>query len=134
VDVHRPSGCPRRVRGQRGSATAEVAVVLPALVLVTALCVWAVLVVAVHVQCLDAARTGARALARDEPVAAVRAMVEASGPQDAEVEVVRLGPDLVAVQVRARVGLPGPWRAGPGVTVGGQVVAQSETSVARGRA
>jgi hypothetical protein len=132
VDVHRPPGCPWRDRGQRGAATAEVAVVLPGLVLVTALCVWAVLVVAAHVQCLDAARSGARALARDEPVAAVRAIAEERGPRGARVAVVRLGPGLAAVDVRARVGLPGPWD-GPGVTVGGRVVAQSESSLAVGR-
>lgn len=130
MQVRPATGRLRHVRGQRGAATAELAVVLPALVLVTALCVWAVLVVAVHVQCLDAARAGARALARDEPVGAVRALVEADGPRDARVEVVRLGPDLVAVDVRARVGLPGPWRGGPGITVGGQVVAYAETAVA----
>jgi hypothetical protein len=116
----------RRVIGQRGAVTAELAVVIPGLVLVTVLCVWAVAAVAVHVQCLDAARTGARALARDEPVGAVRAVVEARVPRGARVEVVRLGPELVAVEVRARVTVPGPWAGGPGLTVGGQVVAQAE--------
>lgn len=132
MGIHPSSGCPRRARGQRGAATAELAVVLPGLVLVTALCVWAVLVGAVHVQCLDAARTGARALARDEPVGAVRAVVEGFAPRGARVEVLRLGPDLVAVDVRARVGVPGPWSGGLGVTVGGRVVAQAETSAAGG--
>lgn len=111
----------------RGSATAELAVVLPALLLVTVLCVWAVASVAVHLQCLDAARTGARALARDETVAQVVAVVEARAPGDAQVRVEHLDGGLVAVEVHARVALPGPWRGdGPGVTVGGRAVAAGE--------
>jgi hypothetical protein len=108
-------------------------VALPGLVAVTALCVWAVLVVAVHVRCLDAARTGARALARDEPVGMVRAVVEERVPAGSQVEVLRLGPDLVAVEVRSRVGFPGLWSGGLGVTVGGRVVAHSESPVTSGR-
>ena len=54
-----------------GFVTAEVAVLLPALTLLTALCVSMVGAVVVHVRCLDAARTGARAVSRDEPVDAV---------------------------------------------------------------
>lgn len=111
----------------RGSATAELAVVLPALLLVTVLCMWAVGSVAVHVQCLDAARTGARSIARGETVAQVVAVVEARAPRGAQVRVQRLEGGLVAVEVRARVSLPGPWRGeGPGVTVGGRAVAAEE--------
>jgi hypothetical protein len=113
----------------RGSATAELAVVLPALLLVTILCVWAVGSVAVHVQCLDAARTGARGLARDETVAQVVAVVEARAPRGAHVRVHHLEGGLVAVEVQARVPLPGPWPGhGPGVAVGGRAVAAVEGS------
>ena len=112
---------------ERGSATAELAVVLPALLMVTVLCVWAVGSVAAHLQCLDAARTGARALAREETRAEVVAVVEARAPRGAQVRVVRLDGGLVAVEVEARVGLPGPWQdGGPGVSVGGRAVAAAE--------
>jgi len=111
----------------RGSATAELAVVLPALVLVTVLCVWAVMSVAVHVACLDAARTGARGLARGEPVALVVDVAQERAPHGARVRVDHLGGGLVAVEVTARVALPGPWRGGgPGVTVGGRAVSVAE--------
>lgn len=100
---------------------------LPALLAVTVLCVWAVVSVAVHLQSLDAARIGARALARDEAPETVLALVEAVGPPSARVEIVDLGGGLVAVEVRARVALPGPWPGrGPGVEVGGRAVAAQE--------
>jgi len=111
----------------RGSATAETAVVLPALVMVTVLCVWAVGSVAAHIQCLDAARAGARGLARDEPVAQVVAVARARAPEGAQVHVKHLEGGLVAVEVRARVGLPGPWQgSGPAVAVDGRAVAAAE--------
>ena len=112
----------------RGSATAETAVVLPALLLVTALCVWAVASVAVHVRCLDAARAGARAMARGEAAGVVVAFVERRAPPTADVTVDE-APDggLVSVEVRVRVALPGPWPGtGPGVVVGGRAVADVE--------
>jgi len=112
---------------ERGSATAELAVVLPALLLVTVLCVWAVMSVAAHVQCLDAARTAARGLARGEPVSQVVAVAEQRSPRGARVRVSHLDGGLVAVEVTARAALPGPWRgSGPGVTVGGRAVAAQE--------
>lgn len=117
---------PARVGHDRGSATAELAVVLPGLILLTALCVWAVLAVALHVQCVDAARSGARALARGEPVAAAVAVAVARGPEGAEVRVHHLDGGLVAVEVRARAGLPGRWAHAPAPTVGGRVVAAAE--------
>ncbi|MCY7373349.1 MAG: pilus assembly protein [Spirochaetaceae bacterium] len=111
----------------RGSATAEAAVVLPALLAVTVLCVWAVASVAVHLQCLDAARTGARALARDEAPERVLAVVQEAAPGSARVRVLHLDGGLVAVEVTARVALPGPWPGdGPGLSVGGRAVAAQE--------
>jgi hypothetical protein len=116
-----------RVRGERGTATAELAVVLPALVLVAVLCVWAVTAIAVHVRCLDAARAGARALARGEAPAAVAASTSRAGPRGAQGGHEAVGEGLVAVEVRARVTFPGPWPgAAPGVTVGGRAVAERE--------
>lgn len=117
---------PATVR-DRGTATAELAVVLPALVLVTVLCVWAVASVAMHVQCLDAARAAARGLARDERVDQVVEVARERAPRGATVRVLDLDGGLVAVEVQVRVSLPGPWRGhGSGVTVGGRAVAAEE--------
>ena len=108
--------------------TAEFALALPAVVVVTALCVWAVMAAAVHIRCLDAARSGARELARGEPAGRVSQVAADRAPAGAQVRLLHLGGDLVAVQVRARVPLPVGWDLGPSVTVGGRVVASTEDS------
>ncbi len=106
------------------------AVLLPALALLTVLCVSAVSAVALHVRCLDAARSGARALARDEPVPAVVAAAEARAPRGAVVRIRYLDGGLVAVEVTARASLAVPVAGGgPGVTVGGRAVAEAEGGV-----
>jgi hypothetical protein len=110
--------------GDRGAATAEVAVLLPALVLLTALCVSAVGAVSLHVRCLDAARSAAREIARGEPAEVAVAAARDRVPGGAEVRVVARGDRLVAVQVTARAGLAG-W-SGAGVRVGGEAVAADE--------
>lgn len=112
---------------ERGSVTAELAVVLPAVVLVALLGVWSVGAAAVHVRCLDAARSGARALARGESPAAVIAVARDAAPAGASVRAGPVEGGLVAVEVEAWVGMPGLWEGpGPGVTVGGRAVAQPE--------
>lgn len=101
---------------------------LPAVVLLAGLCVWAVLVVAAHLRCVDAAGVGARALARGESVVDVKQVVAGIAPRGASVAVGREG-DLVVVTVRVAVPLPGPWaRAGPAVPVGDRAVAVAEDS------
>lgn len=116
----------RTVR-ERGSVTAELAVVLPAVVLVALLGIWSLTAVAVHVRCLDAARSGARALARGEPATAVVAVAHEAAPAGASVRTRAVDGGLAAVEVQVRVAMPGPWgRDGPGLTVGGRVVAQLE--------
>ena len=124
----RPRRRPRH--GDSGTVTAELAVVLPAVLLVTVLCAWAVGVAAVHVRCLDAARGAARELARGEPVEQVRAMAASRAPSGARVEVLHLDDDLVAVQVLTTVSLPTGWGGGPAVNVGGRVVAAREDVLA----
>ncbi|MEB8343535.1 TadE family type IV pilus minor pilin, partial [Streptomyces endophyticus] len=65
-------------RGDRGFVTAEAAVVLPVLVAFTMALVWVVLAASAQIRCVDAARAGARAVARQEPRgAAVAAAREA---------------------------------------------------------
>jgi hypothetical protein len=107
-----------------GLVTAEVAVLLPALTLLTALCVSAVGAAVMHVRCLDAARTGARAVSRDEPVGAVLAETRARAPDGSTVKLERLPGGLVAVEVTATARLAG--RLGPGIRVGGDAVAAAE--------
>ena len=99
-------------RGDRGLATAELAVALPAVVLVLALCLTAMALGVDHVRAEDAARAGARAASRGEPAQVVREIVAARAPAGAEV-LIDSGPRAVSVRVvapaRVRLlpGLPG---------------------------
>ncbi|MFF3505304.1 TadE family type IV pilus minor pilin [Streptomyces sp. NPDC003247] len=81
--------------------TAESAVVLPVLVAFAMALVWGLLVMAAQIQCVDAARTGARAAARQDPVDAVVEVTRATAPRGAHVTVHR-GDGLVRVVVVAR--------------------------------
>lgn len=90
----------------QGSATAETAVVLPSLAVVLLLALWAVTAAVAQLRCVDAAATGARALARDEPTALVVAAAETAGPPGARVRLARAR-ETVTVTVDAKVGWPG---------------------------
>ncbi|MFF5185512.1 TadE family type IV pilus minor pilin [Streptomyces sp. NPDC000345] len=95
-------GCERqRFRGDRGFVTAESAVALPVLVAFVMALVWGLLAVAVRIQCVDAARTGARAAARQDPTAVVVGLAHAAAPRGARVTVGREG-DQVRVVVVAK--------------------------------
>ncbi|MET7594687.1 TadE family type IV pilus minor pilin [Streptomyces sp. NPDC005481] len=89
----------------RGFVTAETAVMLPALVLFAMALVWALLAASAQIQCVDAARAGARAAARQDPPEAVAAVARRAAPGGARVTVRREG-DLVHVTVAAHP--PGP--------------------------
>lgn len=120
------AGSRRRHRDERGTATAELAVVLPSVVLLAALAVWAVLAAAAYLRCVDAAGVGARALARGEVPAQVERVVAQVAPPGARVRLGRDG-DLVVVEVATTVRLPGPWsRAGPGLQVHDRAAAVAE--------
>jgi len=71
--------------GDRGAVTAEAAMALPALVLAAGL--WAITVAAAQLACVDAARAGARAAARGEPLEAVRAAAIKVAPPEANASV-----------------------------------------------
>lgn len=90
-----------------GYVTAEAAVVIPALVLLVAGLLWGLMAAVSRIQCVDAARAGARAAARGEPEGAVARAVRSAGPPGARVEMTREG-ELVRVAVRARTVGPGP--------------------------
>ncbi|MGP4047137.1 TadE family type IV pilus minor pilin [Streptomyces sp. 2A115] len=93
------------VARDRGFVTAEAAVVLPVLVVFTMALVWALMAAYAQIQCVDAARAGARAAARQDPPGAVMSAVRQSAPSGARVTVRREG-DLVRVRVEAEP--PGP--------------------------
>jgi len=95
-----------RRRGDAGSVTAEMAVLLPTLVLIAAALAWLVGVGVAQVQCVDAARDAARALARAEPAEVATELARQAAPQGAHV---RLGQDggLVQVEVTYRATPPG---------------------------
>lgn len=85
-----------------GTATAELAVALPALVLVLALALAAFDLGAAHVRCVDAARTAARLLARGEAPGEALAEARRAAPVGS-VFVVSTEEDRVSVEVTARV-------------------------------
>ncbi|MCX3059832.1 TadE family protein [Streptomyces beihaiensis] len=105
----------------RGFVTAEAAVALPVLVMFTMALVWVVLAASAQIRCVDAARTGARALARQEPRGAALAAARRAAPRGARIDVSRAG-DLVLVTVRARASGPGPL----GVNLSARAVAEAE--------
>ncbi|WP_405439310.1 pilus assembly protein [Streptomyces avidinii] len=113
-----------RGKSDRGYVTAEAALVIPALVLFAALLVWALMAAAAQIRCVDAARAGARAAARSEPVEVAEAAARAAAPEGARVELARVG-DLWRVRVVA----PAPGPGGLPVRLGAQAVALAEDSV-----
>ncbi|MDT0214044.1 TadE family type IV pilus minor pilin [Rothia sp. ARF10] len=88
----------RARRREAGMVTAEIAVALPALILVLVLALAAVATATDHVRCVDAARTGARLLARGEPLDAVRRDVARQAPEGARITL-ETGADAVRVEV-----------------------------------
>ena len=86
------SSTPRR--RDRGMATAEVAVALPALVVLVAAGMTAVSVLTAQLRCVDAAREAARAAARGEDAAFVRSLAERTGPDGSDVQVTSGGQEV----------------------------------------
>ncbi|WP_053656321.1 TadE family type IV pilus minor pilin [Streptomyces sp. MMG1121] len=107
--------------------TAEAAVVLCVLVAFTMALVWGLLAVAAQIQCVDAARTGARAAARQDPADAVVTLTREAAPRGARVTVEREG-DQVRVTVVARP----PVLSGLPFEVREQAVALAEETVGAG--
>ncbi|MCX5091885.1 pilus assembly protein [Streptomyces sp. NBC_00365] len=108
----------------QGFVTAEAAVVLPSLVLVGMALVWALLAASAQIQCVDAARAGARAAARQDPPDTVLATTRRAAPRGARVTVTREG-DLVRVMVKASA--PGPDALS--LELGDEAVALAEETV-----
>lgn len=108
-------------RSDRGFATVEAAIVLPVLALFTVTLLWALAASAAQIRCVDAARAGARAAARSEPVAAAEAAARTTAPEGARVSVTRSG-ELWRVTVEAVA--PGP--RGLGLTLRADAAALAE--------
>lgn len=101
--LERPSVGRRTGRRDAGMVTAELAVALPAVVLVLCLCLAGLRAGVDQVRCVDAARIASRAVARGEAVATVRDLALKAAPIGATVHVERWGEDAVVV-VRSRTG------------------------------
>lgn len=118
--------------GDRGSVSAEAAVVLPVLLVVLAMAVWVLASVSAQLRCTDAAGVGARAAARGDLPAAVTAAATTAAPPGARVAV-STGIDQVEVVVRARVRpFGGALQSLPAVEVSGRAVAAREDRVGAG--
>jgi Flp pilus assembly protein TadG len=108
----------------RGSVTAETAAMLPALMAVLAAALWAIQAVGVQLECVDAARTAARAAARGEPLGQVRDLVRSATLPSAHVEVTR---DLETTKVQITVEVRPAWGpALPAVHVSAAATADTE--------
>ncbi|MQA06152.1 MAG: pilus assembly protein TadE [Streptosporangiales bacterium] len=95
-----------RWRSDRGAYTAELAVALPALLLLVA---WGMLGIGyaqASLKCDDASRAAARAAARGEPTAAVEAAGRQAAPRDARLVVARAA-GMVEVRCAAAVRVAG---------------------------
>ncbi|WP_432547029.1 TadE family type IV pilus minor pilin [Kineococcus sp. SYSU DK004] len=112
---------PRRGAADRGSATVELAAALPAVLVLLVVLLTAARLVVVQLDCVDAARAGARAAARGEPGDVVRASAAALAPPGARVTVRRTA-GLVVVDVASPQSLAGP--------LGGRVLARASATAA----
>jgi Flp pilus assembly protein TadG len=113
-------------RSDRGTATAETAVLLPVLVVVLAACVWVLAGVSAQLACVDAARASARSAARGEAPAAVRATAARLAPAGAVVQLSARA-DTVEVRISAEVRPFGTaLRVLPALPVSGRATAATE--------
>lgn len=102
-------------RRDRGAATAELAVVLPVLMLVVGAGMAAVAVLLAQLRCVDAAREGARAAARGEEAGVVRSVAERAAPDGATVTITVADAEVrvsVSATAAGTGGLLGPVRVG----------------------
>ncbi|MEX2982997.1 TadE family type IV pilus minor pilin [Streptomyces sp. C36] len=107
-----------------GYVTAEAALALPVLTFFALALLWGVMASAAQIQCVDAARAGARAAARSDPPSAAVAAARSAAPRGARISLGREG-DLVRVRVRADADGPGPLA----VPLSGEAVALAEDTV-----
>ncbi|WP_210439574.1 TadE family protein [Nocardioides xinjiangensis] len=117
-----------RRRGERGAATAELAVGIPLLVALTAGLVWMLAVGAAQVRVIDASREAARVVARGDDPAAAEAVALRIAPDGARLRIA-VSADEVLVSTSAKVSGPGGVLDVLGsVTVSSDAVAMVEQS------
>lgn len=115
-----------RQRNERGTVTAEAAVVIPLLAVVAMALVWLVSLAVTHVVVLDAAREVARTVARGDSEAAALAIGRRVAPDGASFTV-SSGEGTVTVSVTAEVRGPGGiFAALPSYDVTAEAVALQE--------
>ncbi|WP_436955943.1 TadE family type IV pilus minor pilin [Streptomyces sp. SudanB182_2057] len=107
--------------------TVEAAMALSVLVAFTMALVSGLLMMAARIECVDAARAGARAAARQDPPGAVARVTRETAPRGARVTVAREG-DRVRVTVVARP----PLLSGLPIEVREDAVALAEDTVRTG--
>lgn len=104
--------------------TAELAVAIPSVVLVLALCLVAVRAGIDQIRCVDAARIAGRSAARGDGAATVRALASEAAPAGAQVQVGGSGGQVrVTVSVRT-----GGWGVLPGWELSASSVTPVESS------
>ena len=119
-------------RRERGMVTAEIAMAMPALVVITAGMLFVVGAVGAQLRCVDAAREASRELARGQDEPAVTAAVLGAAPAGARLAVSRQD-GLVTATVTARAPVFGPLLAAlPGVAVSSSATALDETRIGVG--
>ncbi|GAA0939459.1 TadE family type IV pilus minor pilin [Actinocorallia libanotica] len=87
----------------RGTATAEVAVALPALLAVVAIALWGIAAAATRLTCVDALHIAARATARGEPLPQIRSRTLSTTPPGTTLTITR-------TQDSAHLTLTAPFR------------------------
>lgn len=116
----------RRTGRQRGAVTAELALALPILLLVTAGLVWLLAVAVGQIRTVDAARETARALARGDDAAAALALGRQVAPDGVRLSVSQDG-DRIVVTARGRIAGPGGlFRSLPGAELRAEAIAAAE--------
>jgi hypothetical protein len=105
-NVRIAGGADRRP-GDRGQATAELALGLPTLGVVLVLVLWLLAAVGSQARVAEAARIGARAAARGDADVQVAAWVRDAAPAGTTVEIAR-NDDQIAVTVHLRLARAGP--------------------------
>ncbi len=112
---------------ERGSATAETAVSLPALLVVVSVCAWALGLVAADLRCAESARAAARAAARGVSPGAVAEAASAAARRRVDVNTSSSrGYVTVRVSWVARPPVPLLARLLPGATVDAEATARTE--------
>ncbi len=114
--------------GERGMATAELAVITPLAVVVAVLLLWTASLGVTQVRLTDAAREAARMVARGEPVADAEQVARDQAPEGSTVAVTERD-GVVEVVVSVRATLPGTWFDDPvGRDLSSTAVAALESS------